>query len=676
MALFFFVIGLEVRREWAIGELRDRSRVTIPVIAGVGGMIVPALLFLLIAPSGDASGGWGIVIATDTAFLLGAMAIVGPACPTQLRVFLLTLSIVDDIVAISVIGIFYSDSIDAIALLVAALCLVGIALASRLRAWRGSTYILLGLGLWLATIISGLHPTIAGMAAGLLVTAYTPERRRVLEAATQAHAFRQSPLASVARETARSVERAVSPTSGCRSCCTRGRSFVIVPLFALANAGVDMRDGVLSDALGSPLTWAVVAGLVAGKTLGITFGALGGIRARLGKLPQGVGEGQVVGGAALSGIGFTVSLLIAGLAFDSPTLQEEAKIGVLLAAALAVGVGWLAFKLAAVLRGEVSAPGCRRCWIRRSIPTRDHIRGPVDAPLTLVEYADFECPFCGRATGMVKELRRRFGDDLRYVIRHLPLVDVHPHAELAAQAMEEAGVQGRFWEAHDKLFDHQDELEFEDLLGYSSRIGIDVEEMARALQDGRHLRRVQEDVISAEASGARGTPTFFVNGRRHVGSYDAETLAAELEATRQRGRRAGPSRRPPRPQPAPAPARSCSATSAGRRTRSSCVKRSSVTPRSAEPVALLAISLEGAAGAVVAPPVQLDRDPRRRPPRVDLSPVDVDVGARPRQPEVARDRGEDLLELRPCELRLVRAQLGEQVAHEGVAAAAALRRPA
>ncbi|MDW5596437.1 Na+/H+ antiporter NhaA [Conexibacter stalactiti] len=531
MALFFFVIGLEVRREWAIGELRDRSRVTVPVIAGIGGMLVPALLFLLIAPGGEASGGWGIVIATDTAFLLGAMAIVGPACPTQLRVFLLTLSIVDDLVAISVIGIVYSDSIDAIALLVALACLVGIAVLSSMRVWRGSAYAVLGLGLWLATVISGLHPTIAGMAAGLLVAAYTPSRRQVDEAASRAHAFRQSPLASLARETTRSVERAVSPNERMQELLHPWTSYLIVPLFALANAGVDLRGGALGDALTSPLTWAVVAGLVAGKTIGITLGALGSIRARLGRLPQGVGEGQVVGGAALSGIGFTVSLLIAGLAFDSERLQEEAKIGVLMAAALAVIVGWLAFKLAAVLRGEVSA----------GLPTildppvdveRDHIRGPLDAPLTLVEYADFECPFCGRATGMVKELRRRFGDDLRYVIRHLPLVDVHPHAELAAQAMEEAAVQGRFWELHDKLFDHQDELEFEDLLGYAGKIGIDVEEMARALQDGRHSERVQEDVVSAEASGARGTPTFFVGGRRHVGPYDAETLAAELEATR------------------------------------------------------------------------------------------------------------------------------------------------
>nr|WP_246345095.1 Na+/H+ antiporter NhaA [Conexibacter arvalis] len=529
MALFFFVIGLEVRREWSLGELRDRSRVVVPVIAGVGGMVVPVLLYLLVSPS-EANHGWGIVIATDTAFMLGAMAIVGPACPTQLRVFLLTLSIVDDIVAISVIGIVYSSALDAIALIVAIACLAGIATLSQLRVWRGSAYALLGAGLWLATLIAGLHPTIAGMAAGLLVAAYAPTRAQVDEAASRAHAFRQSPLASVARDATRSVERALSPNERMQELLHPWTSYVIVPLFALANAGVDLRGGALGDALGSPLTWAIVAGLVGGKTIGIALGALGAVRARLGKLPEGVGEGQVVGGAALSGIGFTVSLLIAGLAFEDSTFVEEAKIGVLLAAALAVVTGWVAFRLAAVLRGEVSA-GLPTVLDPPVDPERDHIRGPLDAPLTLVEFADFECPFCGRATGMVRELRRRFGDDLRYVVRHLPLVDVHPHAELAAQAMEEAGEQGRFWEMHDKLFDHQDELEFEDLLGYAGRLEIDVEELARALQDGRHAARVRTDVASAEASGVRGTPTFFVNGRRHVGPYDAETLARELLET-------------------------------------------------------------------------------------------------------------------------------------------------
>lgn len=530
MALFFFVIGLEVRRELSIGELRDRSRVTVPVIAGIGGMLVPVLVFLAIAPS-DASHGWGIVIATDTAFMLGAMAIVGPACPTQLRVFLLALSIVDDIVAISVIGIAYSGSLDLVALAVAGACLGGIAIVSELRVWRGSVYVLLGLGLWLATLISGLHPTIAGMAAGLLVTAYAPSRERVEEAATAARAFRQSPLASVASDTRRSVTRAISPNERLQDVLHPWTSYLIVPLFALANAGVDLRGGLLGEALSSPLTWAVALGLVAGKTLGISAGAIGAVRLRVGNLLEGVGEGQVVGGAALSGIGFTVSLLIVGLAFDDERLQDEAKIGVLLGAVLAVAVGALAFWLAARLRGEVRAD-LPRILVPPVDPERDHIRGPVDAPLTLVEFGDFECPFCGRATGMVRELRERFGDELRYVFRHLPLVDVHPHAETAAEAMEEAGVQGRFWELHDKLFDHQDELEFEDLLGYGGAIGIDVEEMARALADGRHAERIAADVLSAERSGARGTPTFYVNGIRHVGPYDAPTLAAELEASR------------------------------------------------------------------------------------------------------------------------------------------------
>jgi Na+/H+ antiporter NhaA len=531
MALFFFVIGMEVRREWSIGELRDRSRVTVPVIAGIGGMIVPALLFLLIAPGGAAADGWGMVIATDTAFLLGAMAIVGPESPTQLRVFLLTLSIVDDIVAIAVIGIVYSGSLDLVALAVGVVCLAGIALLSEQRVWRGSAYALLGLGLWLAAVISGLQPTIAGMAAGLLITAYAPSRERVEEAASRARAFRQSPLASVARDAKRSVVRAVSPNERLQELLHPWTSYLIVPLFALANAGVNLREGALGDALSSPLTWAVVIGLVAGKAVGISTAAIGAVRLGLGRLPEGVGEGQVVGGAALSGIGFTVSLLIAGLAFDSPQLRNEAKIGVLLAAVLAVAVGWIVFKLAAVLRGEVSA-GLPTVLKPPVDPARDHIRGPVDAPLTLVEFADFECPFCGRATGMVRELRKRFGDELRYVLRHLPLVDVHPHAELAAQAMEEAAAQGKFWELHDLLFDRQNELEFEDLLGYASKVGIDVEEMARALDDERHAPSVREDVISAELSGARGTPTFFVGERRHVGPYDAESLAAELEASR------------------------------------------------------------------------------------------------------------------------------------------------
>jgi len=531
MALFFFVVGLEVRRELSVGELTDRRRITLPAIAAAGGLVVPALLYLAVNPSGPAANGWGVVIGTDTAFMLGALALVGPACPTQLRVFLLTLTIADDAVAVSVIGAAYTESIDALALALAAGFLAAFALLARLEISRKGIYALVGAALWVATVESGLHPTIAGMAAGLAVGSYLPRRDEVEHAASLFRAFRQSPMASVGYSAKRGLERAVPMNERLQTALHPWVSYAIVPLFALANAGVDLRGGLLGEALESPITWGVVLGLVAGKLIGIGGGALGAARLGLGGLPQGVGSGQVLGGAAISGIGFTVSLLIAGLAFDSPAEREQATVGVLLAVALATFAGWLAFRLAAVLRGERTA-GLPMTLDTAVDPVRDHIRGNPDAPLTLVEYGDFECPFCSRATGVVHELRERFGHELRYVFRHLPLTDVHPHAELAALAAEAAGSQGRFWQMHDLFFEHQDQLEFEDLIGYAAELDLDVERFTRELEQGRHAERVREDVASAEASGARGTPTFFVGERRHVGPYDAARLSRALEAAR------------------------------------------------------------------------------------------------------------------------------------------------
>ncbi|MDP2711189.1 MAG: Na+/H+ antiporter NhaA [Solirubrobacteraceae bacterium] len=534
MVLFFFVIGLEVRRELSVGELTERQRIVVPAAAAAGGIVVPALLYLSLNPSGEAAAGWGIVIGTDTAFLLGALAIVGPACPTQLRVFLLTLTVFDDIVAVAIIGVVYSDSLDGVALAVVAACLAALALLNRVSQWRSSPYLLVGLALWIATVESGLHPSIAGMAAGLLIAARPPDRSDVERAAALFRAFRQSPLPQVSETARRGLQRAVSVNERLQTSLHPWTAYVVVPLFALANAGIALGDGLLGEALRSPITWGIVLGLVAGKLLGIGAGALVALRLRLGSLPQGVGEGQLLGGAALSGIGFTVSLLIADLAFDSEALREQAIIGILLASVLATFVGWLVFRLAAALRGERSA-SLPMVLDRPVEIDRDHIRGPQDAPLTLVEYSDFECPFCGQATGVVRELRERFGDELRYVFRHLPLTDVHPHAELAAQASEAAAAQGRFWEMHDLLFSRQDELELEDLVGYAADLGLDVERFVREIgEEERLAERVREDIADAEASGARGTPTFFVGVRRHVGAYDADTLARTLRSARGR----------------------------------------------------------------------------------------------------------------------------------------------
>ena len=527
MALFFFVIGLEVRRELSMGELTERKRVTVAVLGGVGGMVLPALLFLALNGGSDAAGGWGIVIATDTAFLLGALALVGPKFPTQLRVFLLTLAIVDDIVAISIIGIFYAEHINLVAVAICAACLAIFPLLPRLGLWRNGAYLLLGTVLIVAAMESGFHATLAGMLAGLLVVAYQPPKVEVERAAKKARAFRQSPLPEVARTAHQSVQRAVSPNERLQTLLHPVTSYAIVPLFALANAGVDLRGGVLTDALASSLTWGIVLGLVLGKAIGITAGVAASIRSGIGELPRGIGNGQIVGGAALSGIGFTVSLLIAKLAFEDEVLRDEAIVGIFLASLIAVVVSWVIFHLAAVLRGETTASLPRKLDLEVD-PERDHVRGPLDAPYTLVEYADFECPYCGRATGMVKELRQLLGDELRYVHRHLALVDVHPHAELAAEASEAAAAQGKFWEMHDLLFEHQGDLDLEDLIGYAGHLDLDVDRFVTDVEESRHARRVQEDVASADASGAHGTPTFFVNGTRHVGPYDAVSLAAEL----------------------------------------------------------------------------------------------------------------------------------------------------
>lgn len=527
MALFFFAIGLEVRHEFSVGELTNPRRAAIPMIAAVGGLALPALLYLLFTRGGDAAHGWGVVIGTDTAFMLGALAVVGPAFATQLRVFLLTLTVIDDIVAVSVIGIFYSDAVRVGPLAAAAALVAAMGLLSRLGVWRTAPYVVVGFALWYATVRSGLHASIAGMIGGLMVAAHRPRRDVVEGVAQRFRAFRQSPGVELGHRARVSLTRAVSVNERMQNTLHPWTSFAVVPLFALANAGVDLRGGALGDALGSGLTWAVVAALVAGKTLGVGGAAWLGTRVGAGRLPTGVGMGHVLGGAALSGIGFTVALLIAGLAFEDPVTHTRAVVGVLLGAVVATALGWVVFRVAA-LRGETDAD-LPRVLERAVDPARDRIRGPVDAPLTLVEFSDFECPFCGTSTRVVDELRARFGDRLRYVMRHLPLVDVHSHTELAAYAAEAAGRQGRFWEMHDVLFAHQDELGYEDLAGYAGELGLDVEEFLRDLDDEEIQRRVREDVADAEGGGARGTPTFFVGDRRHTGPHDAVTLARALD---------------------------------------------------------------------------------------------------------------------------------------------------
>jgi NhaA family Na+:H+ antiporter len=337
MALFFFVVGLEIKRELVHGDLRDRRAAAMPAIAAAGGMVVPALLFLVLAGGTDGARGWGIPMATDIAFAVGVVALLGPRVPSALKLFLLTLAIVDDIGAIVVIAVFYATDTEPMYLL-AAVGILGAMLALRLGGvvWL-APYVVLGCGVWLATRASGVHATIAGVVLGLLA----PARPLIpaVVARDWAGDLTDDPSPAELDAMTRLARTAVSPAERLEHLLHPWTSFVVVPIFALANAGVAVR-GDSFDAPGSALVAAgVVLGLVAGKTVGIAGATWLAVRTGMGRLPEGATWPMVAGIGAIGGIGFTVALFIAELAFDPGTLQDAAKIGVLTASTLAAVLG-------------------------------------------------------------------------------------------------------------------------------------------------------------------------------------------------------------------------------------------------------------------------------------------------------------------------------------------------
>lgn len=531
MTFFFFIVGLEVTREFTIGELTDRSRAAVPVVAAAAGLILPAVVFLAFNPSGENAHAWGVVISTDTAFLVGALAIIKPMFPARVRLFLLTLAVVDDVGALVAIAVFYSDNIQVAPLVVAVALLAALALVRYLPKGHGPAYAVLGAALWIALYMAGIHPTLAGVAVALLIPVFTPERAPVERAVQQIRAFRQSPNSRYARAASRSLRDSISINERLQTAVGPAVSFVILPLFALVNAGVRLDGPSLTAALRSPLTWGIVAGLVVGKFVGITGATWLIRRTGLGVLAPGLSLRRIAGGAALSGIGFTISLFIVDIAIDDPARQDQARIGVLAASVLAFALGWAIFRITDWL----SPPEPVGLKLLRPIePERDHVRGRPDAPLTLVEYGDFECPFCSRVTGAIDEVRAHFGDELLYVWRHFPLERAHPRAFDAARASEAAALQGRFWEMTHELFTHQDDLEWSDIYRYAVAAGCDIEQFDQDVRvhSSKVLHRVTDDAEDADAMDLNATPTLFVNGKRHRGPWDAASLIRALEASR------------------------------------------------------------------------------------------------------------------------------------------------
>ena len=529
MTFFFFVIGLEARREFDLGELRDRRRLVLPTAAALGGAFGAVAIYLAINAGRPSAHGWGVAMSTDTAFALGLLALVGPRFPDRLRAFLLTVAVVDDLVALAVIVLFYSSSIDVTPLVIAVAFYAAALVLHRARVRVGLVYLALGAGAWVGLLEAGVEPIVVGLALGVLPYAYTP-RRSALELATERfREFREQPTAGLARTAVAELRAATPPNERLQQLYHPWTSYGVVPLFALANAGIVLDGDLLGRAVRSPITLGIVFGYLLGKPVGIAGASWLVTRASRGRLRPPVGWAAVLGGGTIAGIGFTVSLLVATIAFGGARL-DEAKVGVLASGLIAASVTWILFRAtsrlplplrARALLGSDQTTSDLYLDVDRE---RDHIRGPADAPVTLVEYGDFECPYCGRAEPAVRDLLREFGD-VGYVWRNLPLSDVHPHAQLAAEAAEAAAAQGRFWEMHDLLLAHQEALDPDDLIRYAQQIGLDVEQFASDLNTHAGAARVADDVDSADLSGVSGTPTFFVNGRRHYGAYDLETLS-------------------------------------------------------------------------------------------------------------------------------------------------------
>jgi Na+/H+ antiporter NhaA len=553
MTFFFLVVGLEAKRELDMGELRERRRITLPVIAAVGGMAVPIAIYLAFNAGGAGAEGWGAAMSTDTAFALGVLALVAPPGATRLRVFLLTLAVVDDLVALIVIGTAYTKHVSLVPLVVAAGLLCALLALRYLPVWRRQLAVAVGAGMWVALFESGVHPTVAGLAAGLAASAYPPARPDLERVTQLTRSFREQPTPELARSAQLSVASAISPNERLQHRLHPWTSYLIVPLFALANAGIHVDGKLLGDAVTSPVTLGIVVAYVAGKPLGILGASWLATRrwVRGPRLP--VSWPGLAGAGAAAGIGFTVSLLIASLAFHGQRL-EEAKLGVLATAAVASLLSWVVFRVIARLPARVRArqlvgTADELVDLADDVePDGDHIRGSEDAPVTLVEYGDYQCPYCGEAEVTIRDLLDSFGDELRYVWRQLPLNDVHPNAQMAAEAAEAAAAQGAFWEMHDKLIDHQDELTAPELSAYAEELGLDLERFWDELRRREHASRVARDVATADASGVAGTPTFFINGRRHQGAYDTDTLRAAVQRARRRARLRGKPESPPEPQ--------------------------------------------------------------------------------------------------------------------------------
>lgn len=359
MVIFFFVVGLEIKRELLVGELASPRRAILPLAAAFGGAIVPAGIFLVLNYGTPSADGWGVPMATDIAFSLGVLALVGTRAPLALKVFLTAFAIIDDLIAVLVIAIFYTANLEMEYLLLGGVVFAALFIINRLDVQGPILYALLGLVLWFAFLKSGVHATIAGVLLASTIPARTriDAQRFLAVAGHQIERFRRAGIPGASILTSQehqaalhhikdATEHAESPIARFEHALLSWVAFAIVPIFALANAGVDLGAD-LEAAVTSSLTLGIVLGLIGGKLVGILGISYLAVRSGLTELPHGITWRHISGAALLGGIGFTMSLFIGGLAFDDPVLLDRAKIGILMASVIAGGAGFLVLRLGA-----------------------------------------------------------------------------------------------------------------------------------------------------------------------------------------------------------------------------------------------------------------------------------------------------------------------------------------
>lgn len=526
MAVFFFMVGLDVRRELTLGELRLPGRALLPTAAAVGGLVVPALIYLAIMGGSDGAHAWGSVISTDTAFALGMLALVGPKRAPRLRLFLLAFAVIDDIGALAVIAIFYSESLNFGALAVAAAGLILVWLMARRGVWRVPPYLVLAVVIWYAVYRSGVHATLAGVLIALLMPVYNVRSEDVDAAGEFAALYRQAPAPGSARMLRESLNYSMPLNQRLAFLLPPYVNFLVVPLFALANAGVALGAETIGAAISSRILWAVIGGLVIGKLIGVVLGA--GLVLWLvpaSRMP-GLDLPRIVGLGALSGMGFTISLLVANIALEDETLRDQARLGVLLASLLALVLAALVFQVTDRLCPLPEPTGMRLC--RPPAPEHELTFGSMDAPHVLINYADMDDEDRWRLTEALYGLQPLIDSgEVLLILRHKLS---GPGSLLAALALEAASGNDEpgLWAFHDALAGLRGGITSHSITRAARDAGVDAHAMWERIDSGVDEAKVLADASDVEGLTDDASPVVYIDGRRFEHLLNRWTFSEEI----------------------------------------------------------------------------------------------------------------------------------------------------